>query len=86
MTPPADIDETTAGLTEKRVWENEVDAFVKRKGYLAENNNTLYSVVWGQCSEPLCAKLEALSNYYEAISTEADGIAHMKAIKQLVYN
>ena len=44
--PPA-----AATWTQERIWEKEVDKFVKQRGYFDENIKTLYSVVWGQCTD-----------------------------------
>jgi hypothetical protein len=50
---------TTASRTVTRIWEKEVDKYVKRKMYLQENLKTLYSLVLGQCTDVVLAKLEA---------------------------
>jgi hypothetical protein len=36
---------TSASKTETRIWEKEVDEYVKPKMYLQENTKTLYSLV-----------------------------------------
>jgi hypothetical protein len=33
--------------TLNRIWEKEVDGYVKRKTYLNDNMKTVYSIVWG---------------------------------------
>jgi hypothetical protein len=75
----------TATLTEKRIWEKEVDGYVRKKSYLDENLKTLYSLIWGQCTNVMRARVEALDNY-EVMSSEGDSILLLKAIKSLVYN
>ena len=40
------------------IWEKEVDAYVCRKETLDQSLRTLYSLVWGQCSPSMKAKLE----------------------------
>lgn len=74
-----------ATKTENRIWEKEVDEYVKRKTYLTENIKTIYSLAWGQCSDIMRQKLEALVEF-EALSAEGNGIALLKAIKALTYN
>jgi hypothetical protein len=74
-----------ASKTQNRIWEKEVDEYVKRKTYLTENVKTIFSLVWGQCSDIMRQKLEALSEF-EAFSAEGNGIALLKAIKALTYN
>jgi hypothetical protein len=76
---------TTASRTVTRIWEKEVDGYVKRKMYLQENLKTIYSLVLGQCTDVVLAKLEA-SNTYNKMSEEADSIRLLKEICALVYN
>jgi hypothetical protein len=76
---------TTATATEKRIWEKEVDEYVKRRVHLDENMKTVYSLAWGQCTDILRAKLEALT-IYNQLSADGDGIGLLKAIKTIAYN
>jgi hypothetical protein len=46
-----------------RMWEKKIDEFVKRELALEENLRTLYTVVWGQCTEIVRARLEAFDGY-----------------------
>jgi hypothetical protein len=55
-----------AGATDRslnRVWEREIEEFVKRKTTLADNIQTVYSIVWGQCTDVMQQKVKALTNY-----------------------
>jgi hypothetical protein len=84
LTLPADpADDTSKTLT--RIWEKEVDEYVKRKTYLSDNMQTVYSLVWGQCTDVMRQKIEALA-VYDKLTTQGDGLALLKAIKDLVYN
>jgi hypothetical protein len=56
---PTKLD-TTANEFDKRIWEKEVDEYVKRKSKHESNCRTLFSLIHGQCTEYLKAKLEAL--------------------------
>lgn len=78
--PPKDT-----GRTCTRVWEKRVDEFVKRINYYEENCKILYSLLWGQCTDVLRAKLEALTSFKE-ISNEADPIRLLAEIKAIVFN
>jgi hypothetical protein len=81
---PADpVDDTNKRLN--RIWEKEVDEYVKRKTYLEDNMKTVYSLVWGQCTDMTRQKLESL-DAFDAITAGGDGLALLKAIKDLVYN
>jgi hypothetical protein len=46
---------------------------------------TLYSLVWGQCSDVMQARLEALDDY-DAMSEKGDSLALLKAIRAQAYN
>ena len=46
-----------------RIWEREVDGYVRRKDTLDQNLRTLYSLIWGQCSPSMKAKLEARNTH-----------------------
>jgi hypothetical protein len=67
------------------MWEKKIDEFVKRKLPLEENLRTLYTLVWGQCTKIVRARLEALDNYKD-MSEEFNSLALLKAIKSIVYN
>jgi hypothetical protein len=43
--------------------EKQVDEHVKRGIMLAENLKTAYSLIYGQCSNAMCAKLESRANH-----------------------
>jgi hypothetical protein len=71
--------------TKTQIWEKEVDEHVKHKNHLADNMQTVYSLVWGQCTDIMRQKVKALP-FYEQLTTDGDGLALLKAIKNLVYN
>ena len=81
---PADI-ASNASATVKRIWEKRIDAFVKRETMLEGNIKTLYSLVWGQCTESLRAKLESDKDYV-SMSKARDGVMLLKSIKGIVFN
>jgi hypothetical protein len=62
LTLPTDPPDS-ATKTETIIWEKEVDEYVKKKKYLYENLKTLYSLVWGQCTDVICTRIEALDKY-----------------------
>jgi hypothetical protein len=78
--PPDD-----ATKTQLRIWEKKVDEFVKRETYLDENLKTIYSLVWGQCTDIMRQKVESLETF-ESTSAAYDGIGLLKAIKDVVFN
>jgi hypothetical protein len=46
---------------------------------------SLYSLVWGQCTDAMQAKVEATSTF-NAIFASNDGIELLKTIKQVSFN
>lgn len=72
----------SAGLTDKCIWEKEVEEYVKRKNALRENLKTVFSLTIGQCSKIRQQHLEARSNYTEMPRT-TNSIALLKAIKNI---
>jgi hypothetical protein len=78
--PPGD-----ASRTAIHVWEKKVDEYVKKESYFDENMKTLYSLIWGQCTDIMRTKLESL-NLFEAISSASDALALLKSIKNIVFN
>jgi hypothetical protein len=84
MPEPADPT-AAATMTQLRIWEKSVDEHVKRKTYLVENMKTVYSLVWGQCTDVMRTKLEATNNF-KTLSTNGDGLGLIMAIKDLVFH
>ncbi len=74
-----------SGRSKIHVWEKEIDEFVCQKNYLNENIKTLYSLVWGQCSDIIRTKLESLDTF-TGISDRLDSIMLIKEIKGIVFN
>jgi hypothetical protein len=68
-----------------RLWEKRVDEVAKREAFLEENLKTIFSIVWGQCTDIMRQKLEALEEFAE-MSNSLDGIALLKAIKDQSFN
>ena len=50
MALPPDL-EPTASQAQKRIWEKKVDDMARRETWLDENLSSLYSLIWGQCSD-----------------------------------
>jgi Reverse transcriptase (RNA-dependent DNA polymerase)/Zinc knuckle len=84
LVEPADLPQG-ANETKKRMWEKRVDGFIKRETMLEENVKTLYSLVWGQCTENLRAKIESVKEY-DRMSKARDGIMLLKTIKSIAFN
>eukprot|EP00978_Attheya_sp_CCMP212_P029308 scaffold103639_cov67-Attheya_sp.AAC.7 len=55
------------------------------ESYLEENLKTLYSLVWGHCTDAIRTRIEALDNY-QMMESDADGLKLLRMIKDLVFN
>jgi hypothetical protein len=84
MDVPKDLADTATNA-QKRIWEKKIDEFVKRELYFEENMQTLYSLIWEQCSDVMQARVEALGDY-DTMSKLGDLLALLKAIKPQAYN
>ena len=81
--PPDPIEGATR--TDIRKWEKRVDELIKRESKLEENLRSLYSLVWGQCTDPLRAKIRSLEEY-AAMEEESDSLALIKSIRNAMYS
>lgn len=48
---------------DKMILQQEVNDFVKRKKLYYENTDKVYTIIWGQCSDALQAKLKGSPSY-----------------------
>ena len=69
----------------KSIFNAEITEHVKRKCFLRENLKSAYTLIWGQCTDFLKAKLEALKTF-DGIETKQCPIDLLKAIKSIIYN
>jgi hypothetical protein len=84
MTPPEDH-AADAGKTVVRIWEKTVNEHVKRTLYLEENIKSLYSLVWGQCSNVVRQKVEA-NNKFAEIASRGDGLQLLTILKGISFH
>jgi hypothetical protein len=77
--PAADATETT-----KRRWQKKVDSMVMKEDRFEEDLTKVYSLIWGQCTEYLRAKLEARDSFGQVMSNY-DTIELLKSIKDCVF-
>ena len=67
------------------IFSEQVKEYVKQNSRLQENIKRLWALVWGQCSDTIRTRLQALDTY-EDIHTASDGLRLLVAIKDLMYN
>jgi hypothetical protein len=75
---------TTATGVQNRMWERCVDGYIKRENKLKENCQTAYSLVTGQCTEYMRAKLEAVAGYKD-LKNKLNVIGLINTIKGLSF-
>lgn len=73
------------GSPEKAYFAEEVKEFMLRRRTYNNNRSNVYTVVLGQCSEPLKAKLEAQDDW-ETINNEHNLVKLLKSIKVWMLN
>jgi hypothetical protein len=73
-----------ATKTEELIWKKKVKEYVRRETYFEENVKSLFSLVWGQCTDIMRQKVEAL-DAFEKLSAENDGIELLKTIKNTAF-
>ena len=67
------------------IFSEQVKEYVKQTSRLQENIKRLWALVWGQCSDTIQTRLQALDTY-EDMHAASDGLRLLVAIKDLMYN
>jgi hypothetical protein len=78
---PNELTVASSVLT-KRMWKKRVDKYINRENKLKENCQMAYSLVIGQCTAYMRAKLEAVEGYRD-MESRSDLIGLIKTIKGL---
>ena len=76
---------TDATAAAKRSWEKKVDECMKKELILEVNMKTLYSIIWGQCTELMRQRIQALPEY-KKMNSDADSLTVLKAIRNQAFN
>jgi len=66
------------------MWERDVDEYMKQKNLLSMNLKTLYSLVWGQVTPALCAKLRTYTMFNQ-INAEYNSLALLTMIRTVCF-
>ena len=67
------------------IFSEQVKEYVKHTSRLQENIKRLWALVWGQCSDTIRTRLQALETY-DNMHTTSDGPQLLIAIKDLMFN
>jgi hypothetical protein len=73
-----------ATKTQLKIWEKSVENYVKRTDTYEDNKSTLYSVLWGQCSDTMKTKIRSIT-VYDTMSEHSDSLTLLKEIKGISY-
>jgi hypothetical protein len=85
ITRPENLDAADADdPIEQLLWKETVKDYITRRRSLVDNLRAVYSVIWGQCSPTMKAKLMSLTNY-EAQSRACDCVWLLQQIKAVMY-
>ena len=65
-------------------WRKKFDRYLSKQEKLEDNLRSIYSLVWGQCSNAMQAKVQALEGYYDA-DKKCDCIWLLTQIKGVMF-
>ena len=71
-------------LLESRIFDKEIDIYMKRRSTLDENVQKSYSLVLGQCTDQLKSKLKQ-SNKWNAASTTYDVLILISIVRTITF-
>jgi len=74
-----------ASAAQKRHWEKRIDEISKKEMVLEENMKTLFSIVWGQVSDVLKHRIQALADF-KRMNSEGDSLALLAALRDQAFN
>jgi hypothetical protein len=80
-----EVPDDNATKTQIRIWEKKIDDYVKKETITKENLKTAYSLIWGQCFDPMRQRLESTDSF-QLIASQGDAIELLKMIKNITYN
>ena len=67
-----------------KLYEKDIEIWSKRESLYRQNKSSMFSIVSGQCSEAMKAKLESEADN-ETISTKSDVINLLKLIRNVAF-
>ena len=77
--------EVTNNPLNMEVYQQEVKSYVNNREILQASMMRIYSVIYGQCSDGIRAKIKTMSNH-ETIANNRDTIGLLKNIKSVMAN
>ena len=83
-TPDTITKEDAEDKSKMYAWQKKYDQYLSGNQTLTDNLRAIYTVVWGQCSAGMKAKVKT-SPEFEAMDRECDCISLLKEIKTIMY-
>ena len=71
--------------TDEKIWEQQVTSYVKRLNLLEQNLKTVCTIVCGQCTDVLWARLKTFPEF-EVTRTSGDVLGVLQLIKNIVFS
>jgi len=84
MELPSDLP-ANASAAQKRHWEKRINEISKKELILEENMKTLFSIIWGQVSDTLKHRIQALDNF-KRMNSEGDSLALLAGLRDQAFN
>ena len=81
---PSDVTRTNPNTCAVKVWEKKCDQVLKRETEYADNKNSLFQLVWGQCSQGLKDEIKALPSYTE-MKSDRNCIQLLSDLKTIIH-
>ena len=72
--------------SQQRIYDKKLDQHALREVNFDNNIQSLYSLVWGQCSDSMQAKVEAMPAFLLVAKPNSHGIELLKIIKKISFN
>ena len=76
--PPAGADDT-----DRRIWEKEVDKYVKQRGFFRENMKSVSALILGQCTDLIRSKLSR-NEKFDKIDEDSRPLDLLSFIKKAI--
>ena len=54
---------TAGDVVDQRIFEKQIDLYVKQLALYEQNKRALHMIIWGQCSETMQAKLKTMTDF-----------------------
>ena len=75
----------TGDPVDEEIFKQEISAYVKTRTKIKSNRQNAFSLIWGQCSDAIRARIESETGY-EAMVEDADLVTLLKKIQTVMFN